>query len=177
MCVDSQTDGYVGEKMGGIRRDKTGKVVGALSSKQRLAMHNSLNLQTENYESLLMHERMASNSARGLQRDEILTQTNDASNLLGQSFMMQGDMYFDEQLPQRSTMTAQEPGRVSLFESFSGHVNHNNYSSFMKTNQRLSMPVSARRDDELLTTTTATEAGDQDPPLFDRSLSLLEICI
>ena len=85
------------------------------------------------------------------------------------------EMYFDETGSIRSDtqLSLQTGTRVSLFESFSGHVNHNNYSAYMTTNARNSL----RQSTVPGTPGSVSEVRGNDLPLFDRSVSLIEFCI
>ena len=69
-----------------MRRDRNNKN-GALTNMQRLAMRNSLSLPAGDYDSLLIHQRIASNSVRGLAG--LGDDDQDASKLIN------GGMYDD----------------------------------------------------------------------------------
>ena len=69
-----------------MRRDRNNKN-GVLTTKQRVAMRNSLSLPAGDYDSLLLHERIASNSVRGLAG--LGDEGQDASKLIN------GGMYQD----------------------------------------------------------------------------------
>ena len=72
-------------------------------------------------------------------------------------------------------MLGQKP--ASLFESFSGHVNTNNYRAFQGQDLRNSVRTTKGEESQNTTMNPSLVLTTSDKPVFDRSLSLLEFTI
>ena len=121
-------------------------------------MRNSLSLPAGDYDSLLLHERIASNSVQGLVGIE--EESKDARKLInGGMYSNENDlaikMYSDNlvgyDLPLSNIGKSLALGNahnipVSLFESYSGHVNMNDYREFKDNSLRGSMREKRAQD-------------------------------
>ena len=169
-----------------MRKDKHSRN-SALSNKQRNAMRNSLSIPAGDYDSLLLHERIAKDSVKGVVG--MSPDKPDARTLIN------GGMYEDQKdmavqiysenlvgydLPISSFenqfgTNSDQP--VSLHEAFSGHVNTNDYKAYKDKSLRGSMRESRASELRSAVRSSHSQSPTNQRPLFDRSLSLLEFTI